>query len=80
MTTVHVKLFATLRRHFPELGIGEAMVVELPPDATLEQLLQKLNLENEHVKIIFVNGIIRKEDYRLREGDEVGIFPPVGGG
>jgi molybdopterin converting factor small subunit len=80
MMTVYVKLFATLRRHFPELGIGEAMAVQLPADSTVKQLLQELSLEDEHVKIIFVNGITRKESYRLRQGDEVGIFPPVGGG
>lgn len=80
MIIVEVKLFATLRRHFPELEVGEAMSVELPEDATVGQLLKELELPEEQVKVIFVNGTVRKEDYRLSDGDEVGIFPPVGGG
>ena len=80
MITVHVKLFATLRRQFPDLGIGEAMPLTLPDDATVAQLVQRLDLPNEQVKVIFVNGTIRGRDCALNDGDEIGIFPPVGGG
>lgn len=80
MITVHVKLFAALRRHYPELGIGEAMPVELPAQSTLGQLIERLRLSADEVKIVFVNSIVRQEKYVLSAGDEVGIFPPVGGG
>jgi sulfur carrier protein ThiS len=80
MITVQVKPFATLRRHFPELGIGEALSVRVPGDATVEQLLNKLDLPDDHVKVVFVNGTVRTRGHPLSEGDEVGIFPPVGGG
>lgn len=80
MITVQVKLYATLRRHVPDLDVGEAMPVELSEDATVGSLLEKLELPEEQVKVTFVNGTVRKEDYRLSDGDEVGIFPPVGGG
>ncbi len=80
MITVHVKLFATLRRHFPELAIGETMPVELPEGATVGQLQEHLDLPEEQVKVVFVNGTVRKADHVLSDGDEVGIFPPVGGG
>jgi molybdopterin converting factor small subunit len=80
MITVQVKLFATLRRQFPELGVGEAMSVELPENATVDQLLKELELPEGQVKVVFVNSTVQKEDYRLLDGDEVGIFPPVGGG
>lgn len=80
MITVHVKLFATLRRHYPHLGLGEAMPVELPEGATVGHLLNHLRLPADEVKVIFVNGAVRGEEYVLSEGDEVGVFPPVGGG
>ena len=80
MSTVHVKLFATLRQYYPHLGLGEAMPIELPAGATVGRLIEHLNLPAEEVKVTFVNGIIRGEDYVLGDGDEVGIFPPVGGG
>ena len=80
MITAQVKLFATLRRQYPDLKVGEAMSVELKEDVTLEQLVKELGLPEERVKVIFVNGTVRQNDYRLTDGDEVGIFPPVGGG
>ncbi len=80
MITVKVKLYATLRRHFPDLGVGEAMSVELSQGTSVKDLIDELELPEEQVKVIFVNGTVRKEDHRLSDGDEVGVFPPVGGG
>lgn len=77
---VGVKLFATLRRCYPHLGIGEPMPVELPDEATVGQLVEHLHLPADEVKVIFVNGVVRGGEYVLDDGDEVGIFPPVGGG
>ncbi|HID89186.1 MAG TPA: MoaD/ThiS family protein [Anaerolineae bacterium] len=78
--TVRVKLFATLRRYFPELGVGEVMEVQLPEGATVGDLVRHLRIPAEHVKVVFVNGIVRDETHPLADGDEVGVFPPVGGG
>jgi len=80
MITIRVKLFATLRRHYPDLGLGEAMPVELPEGATIGQLIEHLHLPADEVKVTFVNGVVRGEEYTLSDGDEVGVFPPVGGG
>ncbi|MEE9615737.1 MAG: MoaD/ThiS family protein [Anaerolineae bacterium] len=80
MITAYVRLFATLRRHYPHLGIGEAMPVELRDGATVGQLIEHLRLPAGEVKVIFVNGIVRGEEHALSDGDKVGVFPPVGGG
>lgn len=80
MITVHVRLFATLRRHFPNLKIGEAMPVELPDGTTVGQLIEHLGVPFQEVKTVFVNNIIRDHESPLSSGDEVGIFPPIGGG
>jgi len=77
---VHVRLFATLRRHYPRLGIGEAMAVELADGATIGQLIEHLRLPPTDVKITFVNSINQKREHTLDDGDRVGIFPAVGGG
>ena len=80
MTTVHVKLFATLRHYRPGLGLGEAFPVELPDGATVRDLVRHLDLPEDQVKIIFVNALFRQMDHVLADGDELGIFPAVGGG
>ena len=72
-------MFASLRRLFPQLEIGQPLTVEMPPPATLNRLLQSLNLPE--TKIIFVNGIAQSDDqHPLHEGDEIAVFPLVGGG
>jgi molybdopterin synthase sulfur carrier subunit len=80
MITVHVKLFATLRQQFPELGIGKSMPVEIPQGWSVNKLIDFLKLPAGQIKIIFVNNQMQRQDFVLNDGDLVSIFPPVGGG
>ena len=80
MITVHVKLYATLRRLRPGLELGEALAVALEDGATVGRLLKAMSLPADEVKIVFVNNLVRDWDYVLEDGDQLGIFPPVGGG
>ncbi len=77
-----VRLFTTLARYAPEAGkaAGTPFEIELPVAAPVSALLVGLNLPEKDVKIVFVNGRHRPFDYVLEDGDEVGIFPAVGGG
>jgi molybdopterin converting factor small subunit len=77
---VHVKLFATLRRYAPSMAAGIPFEVDLPDGATITDLIHHLNLPAEEVKVAFINARAQPEDWRLEPDDEVGIFPPVGGG
>ena len=86
---VRVKLFATLVRsvppavqaRFPQgIRAGAPLEVDLPAGSTLDDLAAQLQLPPEEVKVFFVNGRAQEPDYCLSPGDEVGIFPPVGGG
>jgi len=75
-----VKLFATLQCYHPDTRAGEPFSVELPDSSTLADLVTLLAIRPNEVKVTFVNGQARAEMYRLKDGDEVGIFPPIGGG
>jgi sulfur carrier protein ThiS len=70
-----------LRRYAPEdNALGEAFEVEVPAGGTIADLFEALGIRANEVKVAFVNGRARADVYRLSPGDEVGIFPPVGGG
>jgi molybdopterin converting factor small subunit len=77
---VRVKLFATLCRYFSNAAPGIPFEIELPEGATLADLVDRLKLPHEEVKVFFVNGRARPIDWPLKPGDDVGIFPLVGGG
>jgi molybdopterin synthase sulfur carrier subunit len=77
---VRVKLFATLSR-FSAGGLpGTPFEIELPQGACLLDLVKQLKIPPEEAHIAFVNGIIQPKEWGLAPGDEVGIFPPIGGG
>jgi molybdopterin synthase sulfur carrier subunit len=77
---ISVKLYATLTKYAGGSIMHEAMEVEIPEGATFQELYDQLGIPPDEVKIAFVNSTIQEPDYKFREGDEVGIFPPVGGG
>jgi len=80
MIAVEVRLFASLRKYWPNLGIGECFIMTLDDKGELGALLNKLKVPKEEVAIIMVNGKSEKESYILRGGDRIGLFPPIAGG
>lgn len=77
---VIVKLFATLNRYRPEERAGTPFRIKLSENASLDDLINILNIPPEETRILFVNGIIQEPLYKLKDGDEIGLFPPIGGG
>ncbi len=77
---VEVRVFATLRRYFPDLSVGEPQVVELPDGATIADLLAALGIPQEEVKIAMRNSRQVDWDEKLQDGDRVAFIPAVGGG
>ena len=77
---ITVKLYATLSRYRQGERAGTPFEIELLEGATLQGLIDQIKIPIEETRITFVNGIIQEPDWKLKDGDEVGIFPPIGGG
>lgn len=78
---VKVKLFASLREYAPaSQPAGIPFEMEIPAGSSLEDLVTCLKIPPGSTRVLFVNGIIQSSDLTLKAGDEVGIFPPIGGG
>jgi molybdopterin converting factor small subunit len=73
---IELKCYATLTRHTPP----GAERYELPDGASVAEIMKRLGLVQEDVKLIFVNGAKAELDTRLKDGDRLGLFPAVGGG
>ncbi|MCP4024173.1 MAG: MoaD/ThiS family protein [Desulfobacteraceae bacterium] len=76
MIKIDLKLFVTLSKFLP--GEGESFQVD--EGTSIGGLIENLSIPSAQVKLIFVNGKKVASDYRLQQGDRVGLFPPVGGG
>ena len=77
---VRVKLFANLRSPVVDASPGIPFETELPEGVTLSDLTDCLRLPAEQVRVVFVNGRARPMDWVLQPDDQVGVFPPIGGG
>jgi molybdopterin converting factor small subunit len=78
---VEVKLYASLGRYMPQAVLEKDQnYLEVGEGTTIKALLENLKVPLETVKLIFVNGVHAKNDDVLKEGDRLGVFPPVAGG
>jgi len=77
---IEVKVFATLRRYLPELGIGESLSLEVPPGTTLAEIRDMLGLPEEEVRVVMRNNLQADFQDIASEGDRIAYIPPVAGG
>jgi molybdopterin converting factor small subunit len=78
---IQLNLFASLSRFLPEQPQdGFSNLIEIPEGTTVKSLMEKLNVPADLPKIIFLNGLHATETAVLKEGDRLGIFPPLAGG
>jgi molybdopterin synthase sulfur carrier subunit len=77
---VEVRVFATLRRHLPELGIGEARLLEVGPGTTLAAIRDDLGLPAEEVKVVIRNHVQADWNDTVEDGDRIAFVPAVAGG
>jgi sulfur carrier protein ThiS len=77
---VEVNLYASLAQYVPPTSDGKSFVMELSEGTRIRDALAHLKVPGEAVKIIFLNGIHATADTVLRNGDRLGVFPPVAGG
>ncbi|MDD2319771.1 MAG: MoaD/ThiS family protein [Geobacteraceae bacterium] len=75
---VTVKCFSTLVK--PHVcDYKDSTEHELPAGGTVKDLITKLGLNMEEIKIIFVNSKEVDVDTVLKDGDVVGMSPASGG-
>ena len=77
---VEINLYATLARYIPTSVKGTGGKLDVAEGITVDALMRQLDIPVDQVKLIFVNGIHADRDTVLKEGNRLGLFPPVGGG
>jgi sulfur carrier protein ThiS len=77
---ITLNLFATLSRYMPRKAKGNSCTIEVNEGTRIRELLEGLKIPAKEVKLVFLNGGQAKGDEILKDGDRVGVFPPLGGG
>lgn len=78
---IQVRLYASLERYLPgERASSSFHDMEVDEGTSVGEFLHALHVPAETVKLIFLNGIHAQADQILKEGDRLGVFPPVAGG
>lgn len=77
---VEINLYATLSRYLPTAVKKSGGIMDVADGITVDTLLGQLEIPEELVKLIFVDGVHAHRKSVLKEGSRLGVFPPVGGG
>jgi molybdopterin converting factor small subunit len=73
---IELKCFATLAKYLPE----NSRDYPVEPGETVRSLVARLGIPEEDVTLVFINALRSSPDSGIKDGDRVGLFPPVGGG
>ena len=77
---VRVFLSSTLRQYISGYDPSEGARFSLNRKTTVSELCKLVDIPEEKIKIVMVNGKSESFDYELQGDERVGLFPPVGGG
>ena len=81
LVKIQLRLFASLAGYLPDQKSGGfSNVMEIAEGTTIKALLGNLKIPPELPKIIFLNGVHAEETAVLKDGDRLGVFPPLAGG
>jgi len=75
---VRLKAYGEVRRHLQALD--SSAEIQLDDGCSVRRLLDLLGIPHGEVWRVSVNGELASEDHLLQDGDEIGVFSPVGGG
>jgi len=76
---IEVKLYTILKK-YGEGKIDKDNNLNIQENIALKDLISYLGIPEKTVSISMVNGLVKKIDYKLQEGDKVKFFSYMGGG
>ncbi|MEY7998733.1 MoaD/ThiS family protein [Clostridium sp. Mt-5] len=72
---IEVRLFAYFRK-----DRDKKLFLEFDESVTPADIFKKININEEEVAILLINGRDGKANTELKDNDVLSLFPPVGGG
>lgn len=76
---IEIQLFSLLRRFAPKES-GGFIELEINEGTSVATLVNTLGIPENSVMLISLNGKYVKPDATPKEGDKIGLYPPIGAG
>jgi sulfur-carrier protein len=77
---IEIHLFASLSKYLPAGAEDRTFIMEVGHGTPIKDIVNQIKIPQADIKLIFVNGIHARETDTLKDGDRLGLFPPIGGG
>ena len=77
---VKVRLFGTLGKKFPDHDPLNGFEIEIPKDASVGDLLDRLDIPKSKIGLVSVQGRLVKAGKTLKQGDFIRIYRLIFGG
>ena len=77
---VEINLYATLSKYLSGKSKQKSEILDIKDGARVRDIVKTLNIPAESIKLVFINGVHGTMDDVLKDGDRLGVFPPIGGG
>jgi len=82
MISVTIKIHHGFKKFLPAvMKTGDPFDISVEDNTAVGDLLRdKIKLPSDMPKMILINGLHRKEQQTLKDGDKVSLFMPMAGG
>jgi len=77
---IEIHLFASLSKYLPTDALEKTFIMEIGQKTPIKDIINRIGIPRAEVKLIFLNGIHARDTDILKDGDRLGLFPPIGGG
>lgn len=76
MGTIELRFFSKLQSVMADRGFGFPQMYEIGDSLTGEELLNKLDIKQDEVEAIMLNGKVEPLSTVINAGDRVAVVPP----
>ncbi len=77
---IYLTLIGYLNKYMPSTVTGKNAPWQVKDGCTVKELVAELRIPVDLPKLIAVNATRVKTDHVIKDGDQVTLIPPIGGG
>ena len=81
---INLKLYASLGQYLPPEAKKNEFMAKIQDKASVGGVLRDYSVPGDMCHLVLVNGVFvppsERDEYKLKDGDSLAVWPPVAGG